>query len=141
GRRDQSAFIAALWYEELCINRRVNKGGGPIIVEGYSPGNILRDSEIAVHSPRRVAIPSRHPGQHRPKRGVAQLANPLDAAARAELLPGVAHRREAVAQVASPSGDDHRLRGAMARADNQVVVIEVELLDGERKKGKVLPIE
>ncbi len=38
-------------------------------------------------------------------------------------------------------GHDDGLGGAVARADDQVVGIEIELLDGDREQRQVLPIE
>ena len=79
GRRDTFAVTVIVRDEELGVDRRVNKGGGPIIVDGNSAGNILRDSEIAVDSSGRVAVPSRHPRQHRAQRRIAETADAIRA--------------------------------------------------------------
>jgi hypothetical protein len=39
------------------------------------------------------------------------------------------------------SGHDHRLRRAVARAEDQVIAVEVELLDGGGEERQVVPIE
>ena len=49
------------------IDRGIHNGRPAIIVSADSPRNIMRIRHIAVHPARRVAIPPRQPGQHRPQ--------------------------------------------------------------------------
>ena len=60
---------------------------------------------------------------------------------RVELVPRVPHRRVAVADVDAPRPDDDRLRGAVAAADDEVVSVEVEQLDGGGKERQVVAVE
>ena len=48
-----------------------------------------------------------------------------------ELIPGIAHRGKAIAEMPRSPWRDHRFGRAMAGADNEVHVVEVELLDDD----------
>src|SRR5713226_1638194 len=102
---------------------------------------MMRDSDIAVDAVRRVAIPPGHPRHDGPRKTSADPADALGAEVRVELVPRVAHGREAVTHVPGPGGPDHRFDAAMARADHQIECVEVELFDGGWKERKILAVE
>ena len=89
---------------------------------------------------RRAAVPAGHPGHHRPHRGAADPPDALGAEVGVELIPGVPHRRQAIAEVRGAGGAHDRLRAAMAEADDGVEPIEGELLDRNREKRQVMPV-
>src|SRR6185436_8661293 len=126
---------------ELSVDRRIHKGRLTIIVKRDPPRNILRDSEIAVYSAFRGAVPPRQSREHRSQQRVAKFTDAIRSEIRVELIPGVAHRGQAITEVARPPGHDDRFGRAVAGADDEVVAVEVELLDGDREERKVLAIE
>ena len=92
---------------------------------------------ISPHSGLR-ALPSR--ASHRARRAMivpqqpaAQPPEAFRTEVGVELVPGIPHRREAVAEVHGPAGPNHRLGDAVARADDEIVPRQVELLDDEGK--------
>ena len=119
----------------------MHKGRLTIIVQRDPPRNILRDSEIAVHPALGGAVPTSQARQHRPQQRARHLADTVRAEIGVELIPGVAHGREAIAEMPRASGDHHRFRRAVTGADDEVVGIQVELLNGHGEKRQVLPIE
>ena len=126
--------------KELCVDGRIHHGRLAIIVSADPPRNIMRDSDIAVRAAGRVAVPPCQPRHHRPHHATTQLAEPLRPEVRVELVPRIAHRRQAVAQVARAPGTHDRLGAAMADADDKIEAIEGELLDGRREQRQVVAV-
>ena len=65
---------------------------------------------------------------------MTQGAQPRRAEVRVELIPGIPHRGEAVAEVPRPAGAARRLHRAVARRNHQVEAVQVELLDRRRER-------
>ncbi len=101
----------------------------------------MRDSDIAVGATRGIAVPSTHARHRAPHHRAPHRADPLGSEIGIELVPGVPHRRQAVAEVRSAAGTDDRFHGAVADRQDEVETVEVELLDRRRKQRQVRAIE
>src|SRR4029453_5938221 len=91
---------------------------------------------------RRVASPesgicatpssqTRHGGAHPPS---TERAEPSSPEIGIELIPGIAHRRMAVADVHRSRASEDRFGDTGAAAHDQVELLEVELLDEDREE-------
>ena len=117
-------WLAGAWtgggVEEGRVDRRIHDRRLAIIVSADPPRNVARVGDEAVHARRRGRVPARQPRQHRAVEPAArQRPDPRRPEVRVELVPGVAHRRMAVADVARPARRHHRLGRAVARADRR----------------------
>ena len=139
-RRPLSSRTDGRWLEVLGVYWRIHNGRSAIIVSAYPARNILRISEKAVHTPRRGGVPPGQPSHNYPQRGARQGSDPIRPEIRRKLVPGIAHRGVAVADVGRAAAPDHRFDGAVAAADDQVVTVEIERLDRERIEQQVMPI-
>src|SRR5207237_5967795 len=111
------------------------------IVSADPARNIMRDSDIAVSSGGRVAVPtsqSRHDVAHDEAAGPPE---PLRSEIGVELIPCVSHRREAIAEMPRAARSDDGFDAAMAGADDQIETVEIELLDGHREQRQICPVE
>ena len=112
-----------------------------IIVPPDPAGNVLRDGHIAVDPSRGGGVPAgeriqgrpQHPALHRPYAPFTKI--------RVELIPRIAHGREAVTEMLRATGLDDRFRRAVARADHQIVLVEIELFDGGGEERQAVAIE
>ena len=101
---------------------------------------MLGDRHIAVDAPRRGGVPARQRLQNGPESAALRRPDPALAEIGVELIPGVSHGGEAVAEVPGAPGLDDGFRRAVARADHQIVVVEVELLDHCREQREAIAI-
>ncbi len=127
--------------EKIGVDGRIHHSRLAIIVSADPARNIMRDSDIAVRAVGRVAIPSRQPRHHRPHQPRCR-AGPSRSRAEVgvELIPGVAHRRQAIAEMGHAPGTHDRLRAAVADADHEIEAVEGELLDRRREERQVVAI-
>ena len=123
------------------VNRRIHNGRPAIIVSADPARNILRIREKAVDTAGRCGIPSGQPRQNGAEDPASNLADLVRAEVGLELIPGVAHRRMAIADMGGRDTPNHRLHSAVAAADDKIVTVEVEELDGCRKEREVLTIK
>ena len=124
--------------EELRVDGWIDDVGRPIIVSVDPPRNMLGNSDIAVGP---TDVPAREPAHRHPVDLAPDPPDPRAAEVRVELVPGIPHRCEAVAEVARPAHGDDRLRGAVARAHQHIVAVQIELLDRDRKQRQIVPVD
>ena len=58
-----------------------------------------------------------------------------------ELIPGIPHRRQAVADMSGRGRVDDRLHRAVAHAEHEIEPVEIELLDRHRKERQVVAVD
>src|SRR5580765_3603432 len=115
--------------EKVGVDRGIDHSRFAIIVSADPARNIMTYSDIAVRAVRSRAVPSGQARHHRPHDPTGDRAHPFRSEIGVELVPRVAHRRQAIADVLRAPWFDDRLDAAVADADDDVIVIEVELLD------------
>ena len=122
------------------VDGRIDDRRAAAVVLADSGGDVPRDGDVLVHPPGRRRVPAGQAAEGPPVQAVAQPADALAPEVGVELVPGVPHGGEAVAQVVGASGRNDRLRDAVAGADDEVEVVEVELLDRHGKQTEVAPV-
>ena len=101
--RKSLAAVDAVGVEEVGVDGRIHDSRLAIIVSADPARNIMRNSDIAVDAARRVAVPPRQPRHDAAaSRALPAAPDPLRPEVGVELIPGVAHRRQAVAEVPAP---------------------------------------
>ena len=123
------------------VHRRVDHGRSPIIVSLDPPRNILRNRHIAVRTVARALVPAGETVEQLPHHRRPGPADPFRPEVGVELVPGVPHRREAVAEVAGAGRGADRLGRAVAGGDHQVGVADVEPFDGERVERQQMAVQ
>ena len=127
--------------EEDRVNRWIHDRRLAIIVSADPRRNVRRVGDEPIDARRSRRIPSRQPRHHRPIHPpVREAAHASRTEVGVELIPRIPHRRVAVADVPRPARRDDGLRGTVAGADDQLVRIQVELLDRQRKQREVLAV-
>ena len=125
---------------EVSIYRRIHNGRPAIIVSADPPRNILRVREKAVDPCRRGGVPAGQPA----------ITGRSSRLCSFRPDPGRSRRRTDPTHSASASGSSrraprrggtHRLHRAVAAADDEIVPIEIEQLDGERIERQVVTVE
>ena len=139
--RKAGEFGAALWRVVVSVYGRIHNGRPAIIVSPDPPRNILRVRKKAVDTVRGDLVPPGHAPHHRPHETAGHRTHARGPEVLVELVPGVPHRRMAIADVHRALGHDHRLHGAVAAADDQVEALEVEQPHGERIERQVMAVE
>ena len=130
-----------IWVVEDRVDGWIHDRSPAIIVSADPACNVLRVRDKASHARGRGRIPARHPREHWTVDPPAcKWAHPRRTEIGIELIPRVAHRRMAVTDVPRAAGRDHRFRRAVARADHQVIGIEIELLDCGREERQVATV-
>src|SRR6185369_17205435 len=101
GRHDKrlSYGHGVVGMEELGVDRWIDHNRLAIIVSADPARNIVRDSDIAVRPVCGLAVPARHPCHHRTHEPAADRSQALGTEVGVELIPGVAHRGEAIADM------------------------------------------
>src|SRR5213596_2204830 len=123
------------------INRRIHNGRPAIIVSADPARNILRIRKKAVDTPGRGGIPPGQPRQNGSEDPASNLADLGRTEIGLELIPGIAHRRVAIADMGGHNIPNHRLHRAVAAADHKIVTVEVEEFDGYEYEREVLTIK
>src|SRR5439155_26843373 len=111
-----------------------------IIVSAAPPGNTLRVREIAVYPDGSVPVPSRQGGQYGSQQRARGRADARGTEVRIELIPRVAHRRMAIAEVQRSWTHDRPFGHAMAAAEDEIERLEIELLDERGKERQAFAV-
>ena len=135
-RSGSRSGTAAVRVEKLRIDRRINHSRLAIIVSSDPARNIMRIRHIAVDAPGRRGVPPRQP-RHASRMTALPPGRDARARIRIELIPGVPHRRVAVADVLRAPRRRDRFGRAWLRAHDEIEAIEIEPLDRERKQRQV----
>src|SRR5262249_62325765 len=122
------------------VDGRIHDCGLAIIVSGDPARNMMRDSNIAVRATGRAAVPPRQLRHGWTHHHATEPPDSLGSEVRVELIPGVAHRRQTVAEMDGASRPNDRFGAAVAHADDDVEPVEVELLDGRREERQIVPV-
>jgi hypothetical protein len=138
-RRDHR--VIACWAVEVRIHRWIYDNGVPIIVPRDPGSNVLGNCDVTVYPARGGGVPPRQGAQRGTQQPVFHRTYASFAKVHVELVPGVAHRGEAVAEVLGLAGFDDRFCSAVARTDDEIVLIEIELFDDGRKERQAVAVK
>ncbi len=140
-RRDHQAVRAAgavAGGEEAGVDRRRHYLGLPAVVAADPAGDKARVGDKTVDPAARCHVPGAQPAQ----RQRAQPRHQAGAVGKVGVLlvPGVAHRGVAIAQVVRPGRRDDAFGNAVAAAHHQVEAAQVVLFDGGGEQRQIAAV-